>query len=262
MYEALQHGVNAHALRLLANGRFVRLEVCKTTDEQRFAQALLMQIQKDECPLKLATLLRTVAADIGKDLTTWEERTAVWNKIAGIVVDKFCETTGTITKGGKETTIAELTAHVKKIEEDNRLLRKGNTPGASSSSAPPQASEVQQVDEIATINRFFDRFARGKSDPTLEWLQLKSVTEKVVQAKIDSLCLPRQKLDKLTAVSDEIIAKLLRKGAKGEQIVVQNRIDELCTSWGLKQTLVANVQGVSEYKVLARLIALATVMEQ
>ena len=108
----------------------------------------------------------------------------------------------------------------------------------------------------------FDQFARGKSDPALERLQLKSISEKVIQSKIDSLCLPRQKLDKLTAVSDEIVTKLLRKGTKGELIVVQNRIEELCTSWGLKQTLVENAQGISEYKVLARLIALATVMEQ
>ena len=240
----------------------MRLEVCKTTDEQRFTQAMLMKVQKDDCPLKLSTLLKTVAADMGMDLSSWEERTKAWNRIADMVVDKLCETTGILTKGGKETTMTELTAHIKKLEEENRKLREGDTPGASGSNTKPQESETKPVDEVATINKLFDQFSRGQSDPTLERLQLKSISEKVLQSKIDSLCLPRQKLEKLSAVSNEIIAKLLRKGTKGELIIVQSRIEELCTSWGMKQALVTNAQALSDYKVVARLIALATVMEQ
>ena len=121
---------------------------------------------------------------------------------------------------------------------------------------------MQEKEEVETVEVFLKQFEKGSQERVLDRLQLKSLDPKIVKAKIDGLCLSKEKADKMSSLVDELIGRLLRKASKPETVLIQSKLESLTIQWGLKASVASGAQDTADYKVLARLLAVAMVLEQ
>ena len=255
LWEVLKHKKNAYALRLIANARYVKFEACKSSEEQQLVQALLMRMRHEDCPVKLNHLLKTTAKSMGISLDTWEEKAQAWNRVADDLIKSMHGKCMGAEVESKDATLAEMAAMLKEAQAENQRLRAAN--GTSASSASSAREEANDTDT------FMKQFERANNcDKVLERLQIQGLDPKVTKAKIEGLCLPKEKTDKMNSLADELIGRLLRRSSKNETIQLQSKIEALTVQWGLKQTVVSGAQNANDYKTLARLLAVAMVLEQ
>ena len=92
--------------------------------------------------------------------------------------------------------------------------------------------------------RQFER--TNNRDKVLERLQIQGLDPKTIKAKIDWLCLTREKADKMNCLADELICRLLRRSSKTETILLQSKIEDLTVQWGLRQTVVSGAQNAND----------------
>ena len=59
----LYKGASNYTLRLIANGRFVILEGCRSTDEHWLVSSILRRVRDKDSAVKLGVVLKQVAAD-------------------------------------------------------------------------------------------------------------------------------------------------------------------------------------------------------
>ena len=255
LWEVLKNKRNSYALRLIANARYVKLEACKSSEEQHLVQALLMRMRHEDCPVKLNHLLKTTAKSMGISLDTWEDKVKVWNQIADdLIKTMHVRCTGAEIES-KDATLAEMAAKLKEAQAENQRLKEANgNPASSSSTAKEEANDT---------DTFLKQFERSNnSDKVLERLQIQGLDPKVIKAKIEGLCLPKEKTEKMNSLADELIGRLLRRSSNNETIHLHSKIEALTVQWGLKQTVVSGAQSTNDYKTLARLLAVAMVLEQ
>ena len=107
-HEELYGSKNGHALRLMANGWFFRLEVCKSIDEREFCKALLAELRKPDCQVELGQAVRAVARENDLDHTSKKDKSNAWAKVGQHLVETMQSTVGSGSKSGTDTTMKEL----------------------------------------------------------------------------------------------------------------------------------------------------------
>ena len=180
-----------------------------------------------------------------------------WDKVASDIVDGMYAKVVAPAVKSKDVTLGEMTKMIKELQAENLALKQGGDNGASSSKC-----QAQEKEEAVPVEVFLKQFEKGSQDKVLERLQIKSLDTKTVKAKIDGLCLSKEKADKMSCLADELFGRLLRKTSKPETVMLQSKLENLTVQWGLKASVASGAQDAADYKILAKLLAVAMVLEQ
>ena len=123
LHEVLYNGLNNWGMRLLANGRFLRLEACNSVNEQMLSSALFKACRKKDSPVNLDSVLKATAGNNGLEPYTNEGKAATWK----LVAERLVETMSTL-KTDKQAaesnslreTLKELTEQLKEANNENK----------------------------------------------------------------------------------------------------------------------------------------------
>ena len=148
-HEMIRGGIQAYPFRLLANGRFVRLEACKSVAEQQFVSTLLNARRRHECPLDLKELLRRTAVRFGTNPSTYSGQMQTWEKLAVELTDYLGEQSRKAAPESLNATIVELTRQIKGLNDENQRLRTG-VAGMNPTSGSASSTNVAAAKAAAT----------------------------------------------------------------------------------------------------------------
>ena len=77
---------------LIANGRFVRLEACRSVDEHGFIAALTNCLRREDSGLNIRDVLRAAGKKFDKDTTTWQGKLDTWDLLAKEIIEGLTDT--------------------------------------------------------------------------------------------------------------------------------------------------------------------------
>ena len=169
---------------------------------------------------------------------------------------------------GTRATLEDMTKQIKQLVDENERLRAGqvaanNTGGASSASgstATPAAPAI--IPATVQLQEFLAPFERGSREKLLANLKLGQLTAKAVNAKLEGLSLKASKAKQMAELSEQLIEKLITRTARPEQELLHEKLAQMAVEWGVSTKVAGSASTQADYKLLARLIAAAIVLEQ
>ena len=78
-------------MRLIANGRFVMFQLCRSLDEYNFTHAILKEIRNRKHNVDLSSVVRNMAYDKGLDLKVKVQAKQAWAHVARDVLSRLEE---------------------------------------------------------------------------------------------------------------------------------------------------------------------------
>ena len=116
-----------------------------------------------------------------------------------------------------------------------------------------------EEEQIATVEQLPLGNERGERAPAPTRLELSNITKTQVDNRIKGLGLSPDKTAQMNRMTQELLKRLDRRTPEAELEAKMIGLERLCCTWGLRPNLLANCK---HYGLLARLVAVAVVMEQ
>ena len=235
------------------------------TGEHAFVKAVLNAVRKDESGVNLTKIMRSIARENDLGHASGLEKSQAWNKLGAKILEHRQGMNSNTT--GTQATMNEFLQQIKQLTEENAKLRSGDTGASASASSNSAASgstggEQKTQEAFTPINEIIAKFEKGDKEPMLEGLGLKSLNQKAVSAKIEGFRLNSTKTEQLTKLVNELTSKLHEKTPKPERVHLETKLARLAVTWGLDIQVVSAANTITDYKMMARLIAAAHVLAQ
>ena len=262
--QLLFKGLHNYGMRLVANGKFVQVEICKSLDEHYLVNTLCKiarQRGHNDPALYMDKIATSYAQSHGLPAPPAEqssaERTNVWHGIANELYDHMLDIAGINTGRAsraqelKRTHDAEVARLNHEIDTLKRQLQDSREPPL-----PPRA-QAMSIDEALAKVRYNVTAGHTQQFAETAVKGTKSGEVKTQVRKLNLSAPQMAKVDELAScITKHVSATTLSKPAKD---ALQSKLENYLVEWGVSARVVSKN---TEYAGVARLLAAAAVASE
>ena len=156
--------------------------------------------------------------------------------------------------------LKELNAENKRLGEQLEKKAEPKDEDAEEKAGSSKAAPTTKKKEASmNVTEYMEQFSRGTRPKLLKTLEIKALNGKSITQKINSFKLSGDQKKTMSSLVTELCARLDKNLPEPELEKMHDELTGLTIEWGLKPALATDP---SDYKVLAKLLALCVVLDK